>query len=114
MVEKGELSAGHARTLLSLPRSMQEEAAKSIKKNDLSVRQTELLCKKLQQQKKDKKSAKPALTVDYAEEAGRELTARLGRPVKIVSGRKKGRIELEYYGVDDLNTLIDALYTMKK
>ena len=114
MVEKGELSAGHARTLLSLPGSMQGEAAKAIRKGDLSVRQTELLCKKLQQEKKDKKTAKPVLTVDYTEEAGRELTARLGRPVKIVSGRKKGRIELEYYGVDDLNTLIDALYTMKK
>ncbi len=114
MVEKGELSAGHARTLLSLPGSMQGEAAKAIRKGDLSVRQTELLCKKLQQEKKDKKAAKPVLTVDYTEEAGRELTARLGRPVKIVSGRKKGRIELEYYGVDDLNTLIDALYTMKK
>ena len=114
MVEKGELSAGHARTLLSLPGSMQGEAAKAIRKGDLSVRQTELLCKKLQQQKAEKKTAKPALTVDYTEEDGRELTAKLGRPVKIVSGRKKGRIELEYYGVDDLNTLIDALYTMKK
>ena len=113
MVENGELSAGHARTLLSLPGSMQEAAALSVKKGDLSVRQTELLCKKLQQQKQEKKAAKPTLTVDYTEEAGRELTARLGRPVKIVSGRKKGRIELEYYGIDDLNTLIDALYTMK-
>ena len=114
MVENGELSAGHARTLLSLPSSMQEAAALSVKKGDLSVRQTELLCKKLQQQKQEKKAAKPTLTVDYTEEAGRELTAKLGRPVKIISGRKKGRIELEYYGIDDLNTLIDALYTMKK
>ena len=114
MVEKGELSAGHARTLLSLPGSMQESAAQSVKKGDLSVRQTELLCKKLQQEKKVKKTEKPVLTVDYTEEASRELTARLGRPVRIVNGRKKGKIELEYYGVDDLNALIDSLYTMKK
>lgn len=113
LVEKGALSAGHARTILSLPESMQGAAAQAIQKGDLSVRQTELLCKKLQQQT-TKKTAKPVLTVDYTEEAGRELTARLGRPVKIISGRKKGRIELEYYGVDDLNSLIDALYTMKK
>ena len=113
LVEKGALSAGHARTILSLPESMQGAAAQAVQKGDLSVRQTELLCKKLQQQT-TKKTAKPVLTVDYTEEAGRELTARLGRPVKIVSGRKKGRIELEYYGVDDLNSLIDALYTMKK
>ena len=113
LVEKGALSAGHARTILSLPESMQGAAAQAVQKGDLSVRQTELLCKKLQQQAA-KKTARPALTVDYTEEASRELTARLGRPVKIVSGRKKGRIELEYYGVDDLNGLIDALYTMKK
>ena len=113
LVEKGALSAGHARTILSLPESMQGAAAQAVQKGDLSVRQTELLCKKLQQQT-TKKTAKPVLTVDYTEEAGRELTARLGRPVKIISGRKKGRIELEYYGVDDLNSLIDALYTMKK
>ena len=113
LVEKGALSAGHARTILSLPESMQGAAAQAVQKGDLSVRQTELLCKKLQQQT-NKKTAKPVLTVDYTEEAGRELTARLGRPVKIISGRKKGRIELEYYGVDDLNSLIDALYTMKK
>ena len=114
LVESGELSAGHARTILSLPENMQEAAAQAVKKGDLSVRQTELLCKKLQQQQTSKKPAKPVLTVDYAEEASRELTAKLGRPVKIISGRKKGRIELEYYGVDDLNGLIDALYTMKK
>ncbi len=114
LVESGELSAGHARTLLSLPGSLQENAARTVKKDDLSVRQTELLCKKLMQQRQKKPEKKPTITVDYTEEASRELTARLGRPVKIVSGRKKGRIELEYYGVDDLNGLIDALYTMKK
>ena len=53
------------------------------------------------------------ITVDYAEEAARELSSRLGRGCRIVGGRKKGRIELEYYDLNDLNALIDALYTMK-
>ena len=111
LVEEEMLSAGHARTLLSLPEKLQETAAATVVKNDLSVRQTELLCKKLSQ---EKKSAPPpgALTVNYAEEAAAELTARLGRPCRIVSGRKKGRIELEYYGLDDLNALLDALNRM--
>ena len=43
------------------------------------------------------------------EEAARELGSHLGRGCKIVSGRKKGRIELEYYGLDDLNALLDLL-----
>ena len=42
-------------------------------------------------------------------EAQRELTAQMGRGVKIVTGRKKGRVELEYYGMDDLNDLLEAL-----
>ena len=113
MVEDGRLSNGHARTLLPLAPEAQEKAAATIIKNDLSVRQTELLVKKLTAQPKEKPQ-KSGISVDYAEEAARELSSRLGRGCKIVSGRKKGRIELEYYGVDDLNDLIDALYTLKK
>lgn len=113
LVEDGALSAGHARALIPLSEKVQENAAATVAKNDLSVRQTELLVKKLSAEKKDK-PAKNARDVNYAEEAARELTTRLGRPCRIVTGRKKGKIELEYYGVEDLNNLIDALYTMKK
>ena len=57
--------------------------------------------------------AKDVTAVDYAAEAARELGERLRRPCKIVTGKKKGRIELEYYGVDDLNDLLDALAVIK-
>ena len=113
MVEDGRLSGGHARALLTLNDEMQEKAADTVIKCDLSVRQTELLVKKLTADKKAEEK-KNALTVNYAEEAARELASSLGRPCKIVTGRKKGRIELEYYGVDDLNDLLDALHTLKK
>ena len=112
LVEDGALSAGHARTLLSLPAKLQDSAAATVVKGDLSVRQTELLCKKLTQEKKAA-PVKDGLTVNYTQEAERDLTTSLGRPVHIVNGKKKGRIELEYYGVDDLNDLIDALRAMK-
>ena len=46
-------------------------------------------------------------------EAARELGERLGRPCKIVTGKKKGRIELEYFGMDDLNALLEALHQLK-
>lgn len=113
LVENGSLSAGHARTLLSLPAKLQEVAADTVVKGDLSVRQTELLCKKLTQEKKAA-PVKDGITVNYTQEAERDLTTSLGRPVHIVNGKKKGRIELEYYGVDDLNDLIDALRAMKR
>ena len=114
MVEDGKLSGGHARALLPLSPSVQESTAATVVKNELSVRQTELLVKKLTAEKRAKKAPTTALTVNYAEEAARELSSRLGRGCKIVTGRKKGRIELEYYDLDDLNSLIDALYAMKK
>ena len=50
---------------------------------------------------------------DYTAEAQKDLASRLGRGVRIVSGRKKGRIELEYYGVDDLNDLLEALALLR-
>ncbi len=113
MVEDGRLSGGHARTLLPLSPELQETAAAAILKNDLSVRQTELLVKKLTSEKKPEPT-KSGITVNYAEEAARELGSSLGRGCRIVTGRKKGRIELEYYSMDDLNDLLDALHTLKK
>ena len=51
--------------------------------------------------------------MDYTAEAQKDLASHLGRGVKIVTGKKKGRIELEYYGMDDLNELLEALALLK-
>ena len=114
MVEDGRLTSGHARTILPLSPALQKKAADAVLKSDLSVRQTELLVKKLTAEVKETPAVTTGgLEVNYAEEAAKALCAHLGRGCKIVSGRKKGRIELEYYGVDDLNNLLDALNTLK-
>ena len=112
LVEEGKLSAGHARALVPLSPSLQESAANAIVSGGLSVRQTEALVKRLSAEKKEAQDKDPD-KVDYLAEAQNELKARLCRGVKIVPGRKKGRIELEYYGVDDLNDLLDALAVIK-
>ena len=112
LVEEGKLSAGHARALVPLSPSLQESAANAIVSGGLSVRQTEALVKRLSAEKKEAQAKDPD-EVDYLAEAQIELKARLCRGVKIVPGRKKGRIELEYYGVDDLNDLLDALAVIK-
>ncbi len=112
LVEEGKLSAGHARALVPLSPSLQESAASAIVSGGLSVRQTEALVKRLSAEKKEAQAKDPD-EVDYLAEAQNELKARLCRGVKIVPGRKKGRIELEYYGVDDLNDLLDALAVIK-
>ena len=114
MVEDGRLTSGHARTILPLSPALQKKAADAVLKSDLSVRQTELLVKKLTAEVKETPAVTTGgLEVNYAEEAAKALCAHLGRGCKIISGRKKGRIELEYYGVDDLNNLLDALNTLK-
>ena len=112
LVEEGKLSAGHARALVPLSPSLQESAANAIVSGGLSVRQAEALVKRLSAEKKEAQLKDPD-EVDYLAEAQNELKARLCRGVKIVPGRKKGRIELEYYGVDDLNDLLDALAVIK-
>ena len=108
MVEDGRLTAGHARALVPLSPSLQEKTAETIVHTGLSVRQTEALVNRLQAEKKEKPQKDPN-EVDYVAEAQKELAGKMGRGVKIVTGRKKGRIELEYYGLDDLNDLLEAL-----
>ena len=70
------------------------------------------LAKRLAAGKKEKKSPAPG-QVDYAAAAQKELSSALGRKVRIVTGRNKGRIELEYYGIDDLNDLLEALALLR-
>ena len=111
-VEEDRLSAGHARALLPLSPALQEKAASAILAGGLSVRQTEALVKRLAAEPKTPKPADRG-AVDYAAEAQKELSSKLGRGVRIVTGRKKGRIELEYYGIDDLNDLLEALALLR-
>ena len=113
MVREGKLSAGHARAVAALKSDkLQKEAAQKIAALGLSVRQAEMLCKNLQ---KPAAPAKPVtLQVDYVAECEKKLSKHLGRGVKLVSGKKKGRMELEYYDQEDLQVLIDALLKLKK
>ena len=111
LVEEGKLSAGHARALVPLSPALQERAAEAVVSGGLSVRQTEALVKRLSAEKKEPKPAPDG--PDYTAEAQKDLSSRLGRGVRIVTGRKKGRIELEYYGMDDLNDLLEALALLR-
>lgn len=113
LVESGDLSAGHARALLPLPASLQEKAAEAVVAGGLSVRQTEALAKRLSAEDAPPPPPPVETGPDYTAEAQKDLASRLGRGVRIVSGRKKGRIELEYYGVDDLNDLLEALALLR-
>lgn len=114
LVESGELTAGHARALLTLPNGrLQKAAAQKILALRLSVRQAEAMCKRMAAEEKPKEEPEP-LAVDYIAECEKHLTRRLGRRVHIVNGKRKGRVELDFYGDDDLQKLYEALCALKR
>ena len=114
MLRAGELTAGHAKAILMLKSEKKQlEAAQKIANLGLSVRQAELLCKNMSKEQPEKKEP-AAFQVDYVRECERSLSKHLGRGVRIVNGKRKGRFELEFYGQDDLQTLLDALMKIQK
>ena len=112
-VREGALSPGHARAILSLKSEKKQiSAAQKIIALGLSVRQAELLCKNMSAEPVEKEE-KP-FAINYIAECEKSLSRHLGRGVKIVEGKRKGRFELEFYGQEDLQNLLDALMTLKK
>ena len=110
----GALSAGHARAVLSLKSEKKQlAAAQKINALGLSVRQAELLCKNMSKEPAPEKE-EVTLKVDYVAECEKQLSKQLGRGVKIVNGKRKGRFELEFYGQEDLQILLDALMKINK
>lgn len=114
LLEQGSLSAGHARALLPLSAPQQLALSEKIVRLGLSVRETEMQAKLLQKQEEENAVPEkpndpfPQLSL-YLKEAERKLSGRLGRKVKIAHGKRKGKIELEYYGEEDLTALLQAL-----
>ncbi len=112
-VRSGQLSAGHARAVLTLrDEKRQQQASQKIIALGLSVRQAELLCKNMTREPREK--IEIPLQVDYIAECEKSLSKHLGRGVKIVNGKRKGKFELEFYGQEDLQVLLDALMKLQK
>ena len=114
LVVDGKLTAGHARAILSLSsEKLQKVAAQKVIALQLSVRQTESMCKKMAAESKEEEKKPVPLAVDYVGECEKLLTKQLGRKVKIVNGKRKGRFELEFYGQDDLQMLYETLLAIQ-
>lgn len=108
MLERNELSAGHARALLAIPDDdVKIEAARMIVLKGLSVRQTEALAVSLGK-KRGLQEKKPA-GIDYLALAAKQLESSLGRRVKMTEGKHGGKIEIDYYDADDREALMEAL-----
>ena len=110
LVADGELSAGHARAVLALPTvRQQEKAAQKIIALRLSVRQAEAMCKAMAKEQDEPIPEPKPLTVNYVAECEKELSRHLNRGVKIIPGKRKGKLVLDYYNNDDLQLLLDLL-----
>lgn len=103
----GVLTEGHGRALITLTNNeVQYEAAKKIIDENLNVRQTEKLVKIIQKGKSIKQSKK---NDPYINDIQEKLKNALGTKVSINHGRKKGKIEIEYYSFDDLERIMDII-----
>ena len=111
LLEKGELSAGHARALVPIQDGEKQlAAAKEVIDKALSVRKTEQLAGRMcREDRQTGKEDSGGVKVDYCAEVSRQLSAALGRKVRLVDGKKTGRIEIEFYGADDREALISLL-----
>ena len=115
MVEKNELSAGHARALISISDDKKQlDAAKEVREKGLSVRKTEQLAAKLSKEPLPEKEEDKKISVDYAAEISDLLSKSLGRKVRLTDGKKTGKIEIEFYGADDRENLIGLLKSLSK
>ena len=108
MLENGEITAGHARTLLSFKREEDMRLGAKRAKEGASVRELEALAKRLNQQK-DAPEQKPRKN-QYFEEAQLAVGEYLNRKVKVAGTKKKGTLQIEFYGEEDLQNLLHDLH----
>ena len=117
LVEEGQLSAGHARALLSISSStLQKKLAQKIIAEGLSVQQTEALAKRFAREEAQEETAyaaPPDPMKLYRDAAAKDLTTRWGRKVSITMGPKKGKLEFEFYNDEDLTELLDRLSDLR-
>lgn len=107
----GEISGGHARALLSIENSeIRTALLENIISKGLNVRQTEALAKQLQKVKPKKT---PVMVNEQLQaeinSIENRLSSQLGTKVKLVYGEKRGKIEIEYFGNEDLERILNII-----
>lgn len=109
LIADGKLSGGHARALLAVDsEELRGQLAETIIKDGLNVRQAEALAKKLKKPKREKKPADDMYSAEL-ERLGERLSSDFGTKVKISQNKNRGKIEIEYYGNEDLERILSLL-----
>ena len=115
MVEDGRLSAGHARSLVSVPQPDQIKIAQSAVKDGASVREIEKRVKDyfLPPEEKEKKKRKLELSAELKDLIG-QMQRTFGTKVNAIGNDTKGRIYIDYYTRDDLDRLAEIVEYLEK
>jgi len=109
MTRSGQISAGHARALLAFDNeAMIYEAADSIIRNNLTVRDVERLAKMTEKSTSSSRQRSRRRDSFY-DEVELSLSEALGRKVKVYNGRGKGTLEIEFYSAEDLKDIANKL-----
>ncbi|MFL8712547.1 ParB/RepB/Spo0J family partition protein [Clostridioides sp. GD02377] len=109
MIDSGRITAGHGKALLRIvDKDLQLQIAKKVEEEELSVREVENIAKKISENKEEvpKKSKPKDVFILDVEDKLRNI---FGTKVNISKGKKKGKIEIEYYNDDDLNSIVSML-----
>lgn len=112
MVKSGELSAGHARAIVTVPAEDQKKIALNVVKNGLSVRATEKAVKDYFLPPEKKQKVKIPLSAELKELIG-EMQRVFGTKVNAIGNDNKGRIYIDYYTRDDLDRLAEMVESLK-
>ncbi|MCL6088263.1 MAG: ParB/RepB/Spo0J family partition protein [Actinobacteria bacterium] len=109
LIDEGKVSAGHAKVLVSLKKMEDQlQIAELIVKNDLSVREVERLVN-LKNNPPAKKQAEDIIQLTKLPVVSQKISDFLNAPVKIIQGKKKGRIEIEFGSVGELERIVDTI-----
>ncbi|MBZ2169534.1 ParB/RepB/Spo0J family partition protein [Marinobacter sp. F4216] len=107
MLEHGDLEMGHGRAMLTLPPEQQMQVAKQVVAKSLSVRQTEALVRRIQQEKPGDQKREPAALDPNIRALQDDLAERLGARVSIAHGQRgKGKLVIEYSSLDELDGIL--------
>ena len=107
LLERGDLDMGHARALLSLTSVQQRQVAHEVVNNDLTVRATEALVKKVQTSQSVPKTPSRANKTSDVARLETQLGELLGAPVSIDHGNKgKGKVTIRYTSLDELDGIL--------
>jgi ParB family chromosome partitioning protein len=111
MVDDGDLEMGHARALLALSGEEQIEAAKTVAKKGMSVRDTERMVKRLLQKKEAQDQKSPAVKNPDVQRLESSLSEKLGAPISIQYNNKgKGKLVIEYNSLDELDGILEHIH----